>query len=177
MPGHIFLPEKMKVISRNNSIDCTKELLGLLSEEKGFNMFKSFLESEYAAENLNFWRAVEDYHKVAEVRLLPEAQSIYKSFIQEGAANELNITAPVRARLQETFAPLVPSKINRKIFDAAQKCILDLMRSDNFTRFLNTPQYQSLVTEAKWNEEVNLSDFLTEIYNMKMEDSKKKKKR
>jgi len=51
------------------------------------------------------------------------------------------------------------------------------MRSDNFTRFLNTPQYQSLVTEAKWNEEVNLSDFLTEIYNMKMEDSKKKKKR
>jgi len=147
-------------------------------------MFKEFLESEYAVENLHFWRAVEDFRVLSDDKLVSRGQQVYASFIQEGAHNELNLTAPVKVKLHEAFAPLSPQKVHRKIFDVAQKCILDLMRSDNFTRFLRTPMYQSLLSEAKWNEEVDLNDFLNEIHNMKMQtaspapsDKKKKEKK
>jgi hypothetical protein len=56
-----------------------------------------------------------------------------------------------------------------------------MLRADNFRRFLVSPAYQGLFQQAKMNEEVELEDFLNEIYQMKLqkeqEEKAKKKKR
>jgi len=114
----------------------TKQLKEFLSQEEGYEAFRTFLESEFAAENLYFWKAVEKYQEINDPDLLlSEAQSIYNKFINPYAPHEINLPDGFRKELVTLFEEKNFSQISPHTFDFAQMCVFDLISSDSFRRF------------------------------------------
>lgn len=55
---------------------------------------------------------------------------------------------------------MLPSYATHTLLSLYAVYIVDMMRRDNFHRFLQTESYKALVAEAKLNEEVSLFDIL-----------------
>jgi hypothetical protein len=102
-----------------------RNLADLLLTEKGYNVFKAFLDSEFAGENLAFWKEVEFFRELPEEQLLVSGREIFNKYIAEGSDYELNITAPLRIKLTELFQSEKPH-ITKKTFDLTQSnCIIN----------------------------------------------------
>lgn len=56
----------------------------------GQALFKAFLQREFCEENLEFWLAIEDYHKASQSKLSSKAQKIYNEFILPQSPKEVN---------------------------------------------------------------------------------------
>jgi hypothetical protein len=52
-------------------------LIGVLTEDNGFNAFREFLKGEYAVENLDFWKAVQDLKSCKNEEVLAKAIGIF----------------------------------------------------------------------------------------------------
>lgn len=91
-----------------------QSLSGLLTTQAGYDSFHDFLKLEFSIENLYFWSEVNLYRQHAERllmssdeslideaigELLDIARGIYADFIKDSAPNEVNISAPIRKRI------------------------------------------------------------------------------
>ncbi|KAM4021884.1 regulator of G-protein signaling 4 [Anomaloglossus baeobatrachus] len=116
-------------------------LENLISNECGTVAFRSFLQSEYSEENLDFWLACENYKKTkSTAKLLSKAQKIYDDFISVEASREVNLDSITR---EETIKN-IPHPIH-STFDQAQHKIFILMEKDSYRRFLKSNFYLDLV--------------------------------
>ena len=62
-----------------------------LTSSDGMVLFEEFLKSEFSEENIQFWRACEEYKKVAEKNLYREAQAIFDDFISQTAPKLVSV--------------------------------------------------------------------------------------
>ncbi|XP_026199898.1 regulator of G-protein signaling 5-like isoform X1 [Anabas testudineus] len=117
----------------------------LLSSKYGLCAFTAFLVSEFSEENIAFYFACEDYRNTKSLAKLPaKAQKIYDEFICSDAPREINIDHETRDITKANM--LVPSP---SCFDLAQHKIYMLMAKDCYPRFLRSPAYRDLVSQAK----------------------------
>ncbi|XP_040216103.1 regulator of G-protein signaling 4 [Rana temporaria] len=120
----------------------TESLETLLNSECGVVAFRSFLQSEYSEENLDFWLACENYKKTkSTAKLTSKAQKIYEDFISVEASREVNLDSITRE--DTTKSILQPTN---SCFDQAQHKIFILMEKDSYRRFLKSHFYLDLVS-------------------------------
>lgn len=61
-----------------------------LSPTDGLTAFRSFLQSEFSDENIEFWMSCEDFKKTKNpVKMATKAQKIYEDFIQSEGPKEV----------------------------------------------------------------------------------------
>ncbi|KAJ7332432.1 hypothetical protein JRQ81_014612 [Phrynocephalus forsythii] len=113
----------------------------LLQNPYGLASFRSFLQSEFSEENIEFWIACEDYKKTkVPSKMAEKAQKIYEEFIKSEAPKEVNIDHFTKS---VTVKNLVEPSVNS--FDLAQKRIFMLMEKDSLPRFVRSSIYQDLI--------------------------------
>lgn len=115
----------------------------LLRDKKYSAAFRSFLESEFSEENLDFWLACEDFKSTSD-DLKWKAEKIYEEFIRPTACREINVDHSVRETIQKSL--MNPS---RCCFDEAQKHVYLLMLRDSCPRFLHSDAYLSLKSKCR----------------------------
>ncbi|XP_073427712.1 regulator of G-protein signaling 4 [Dendrobates tinctorius] len=115
-------------------------LENLINSDCGTVAFRSFLQSEYSEENLDFWLACENYKKSKSTsKLSSKAQKIYDDFISVEASREVNLDSITR---EETIKN-IPHPTH-STFDQAQHKIFILMEKDSYRRFLKSHFYLDL---------------------------------
>ncbi|KAM4721861.1 regulator of G-protein signaling 4 [Rhinophrynus dorsalis] len=118
-----------------------ESLENLINNECGLAAFRSFLQSEYSEENIDFWLACENYKKVkSPTKLSLKAQKIYEDFISVEASSEVNLDSTTR---EETSKNLLQP--THSTFEQAQHKIFILMEKDSYRRFLKSTFYLDLV--------------------------------
>ncbi|KAJ0032718.1 hypothetical protein NQD34_002799 [Periophthalmus magnuspinnatus] len=122
---------------------CTLQpsLEQLLQDKEYQHSFRSFLQSEFSEENLDFWLACEDFRTISsEEELRRRAQQIYQEFLQTTAKREINIDHQTREQIKRNVK--TPTT---HCFDEAQKIVYGLMERDSYPRFLRSDMYRTLL--------------------------------
>ncbi|XP_029004198.1 regulator of G-protein signaling 5-like [Betta splendens] len=134
-------PEKLQKPTPDEAAQWREGLDRVLNNNYGLSAFRSFLQSEFSDENIEFWTACEDYKKTKNpVKMATKAKKIYEEFIQSEGPREVNIDHFTK---DVTLRNLVD--VSPETFDLAQKRIYALMEKDSFGRFLRSDQYQELL--------------------------------
>ncbi|XP_040263302.1 regulator of G-protein signaling 4 [Bufo bufo] len=118
-----------------------ESLENLINNECGIVAFRSFLQSEYSEENLDFWLACENYKKTkSTAKLSSKGQKIYEDFISVEAPREVNLDSATR---EETIKSILHPTYST--FEQAQHKIFILMEKDSYRRFLKSHCYLDIV--------------------------------
>ncbi|XP_072294420.1 regulator of G-protein signaling 5a [Eucyclogobius newberryi] len=134
-------PEKLHKPSPEEVAQWRESLDLVLNNSYGLSAFRSFLQSEFSDENIEFWTACEDFKKTKNpVKMATKAKKIYEDFIQSEGPREVNIDHFTR---DVTLRNLVD--LSSATFDLAQKRIYALMEKDSFGRFLRSDNYLNLL--------------------------------
>ncbi|XP_075472665.1 regulator of G-protein signaling 8 isoform X2 [Ascaphus truei] len=117
----------------------------LLSHKCGRSAFRTFLQTEFSEENLEFWVACEEYRKTRSVNKLPaKARCIFQEFIDVQAPREVNIDYPTRELTKRNLQHPTLS-----CFDLAQLRVRSLMEKDSYPRFLRSKIYNDLLSHTQ----------------------------
>ncbi|XP_031138296.1 regulator of G-protein signaling 21 isoform X1 [Sander lucioperca] len=117
----------------------------LLHNKKYLAAFRSFLQSEFSEENIDFWLACEDFRwTTSQDDLRWKAEGIYQEFIQPSACREINVDHHIRERIKKSL-----EKPSHSCFDEAQKHVYLLMERDSCPRFLQSDAYLSLKHKSR----------------------------
>lgn len=134
-------PEKLHKPTPEEAAQWRESLDLVLNNGYGLASFRSFLQSEFSDENIEFWVACEDFKKTKNpVKMAAKAKKIYEDFIQSEGPREVNIDHFTKDVTLRGLVDLSPST-----FDLAQKRIFALMEKDSFGRFLRSDFYQELI--------------------------------
>ncbi|XP_041646688.1 regulator of G-protein signaling 5-like [Cheilinus undulatus] len=134
-------PEKLQKPAPEEAAQWREGLDRVLNNNYGLTAFRSFLESEFSEENIEFWMACEDYKKTKNpIKMSTKAKKIYEDFIQYDGPREVNIDHFTKEVTLRNLVDLSPST-----FDLAQRKIFALMENDSFGRFLRSELYQELL--------------------------------
>ncbi|KAJ6228134.1 regulator of g-protein signaling loco [Anaeramoeba flamelloides] len=124
----------------------------LLYKEKYRHWFMEFLKKEFSEENLLFFIEIERFKSLPNDKLIEASNSIFSTYIQEGAEKQVNIDGGILQEVKDMMDWKVP---NRDIFKKAQNSIIVLMNTDSYSRFLKSPSYQSLLENNPGHEWTN----------------------
>eukprot|EP00106_Octopus_bimaculoides_P016879 XP_014784321.1 PREDICTED: regulator of G-protein signaling 4-like [Octopus bimaculoides] len=120
-----------------------ESFVSMINDDEGFSIFRDYLTSQYCDENLDFWKAVEDFRiEPDDTQIRARAGAIYKRFIMKGAPRCINLRSKSREKLGEQLK----GPITRSFFDEMQKEILEVMQRDPYQRFLRSEYYRNLCT-------------------------------
>ncbi|XP_068445813.1 regulator of G-protein signaling 5a [Clinocottus analis] len=134
-------PEKQQKPTPEEAAQWREGLDRVLNNSYGLAAFRSFLQSEFSDENVEFWITCEDFKKTkSPEKMATKAKKIYEDFIQSEGPKEVNIDHFTK---DVTLRNLVD--LSSATFDLAQKRIFALMEKDSFGRFLRSEQYQELL--------------------------------
>ncbi|XP_066510398.1 regulator of G-protein signaling 3-like [Hoplias malabaricus] len=117
----------------------------LLSHKYGLAAFRSFLQTEYSEENLDFWLACEDYRRIKSLsKMASRAKKIYADYISIQSCKEVNLDSYTREQTKENMG-----SISADCFDLAQGRIYGLMEKDPYPRFLRSDIYLDLTHQKR----------------------------
>ncbi|XP_026179213.1 regulator of G-protein signaling 21-like isoform X2 [Mastacembelus armatus] len=120
-------------------------LENLLRDKKYLAAFRTFLQSEFSEENIEFWLACEEFRSnTPQDKLRWKAQEIYQEFIQPAASREINVDHHIREKIKKSL-----ENPSLSCFDEAQKQVYLLMERDSCPRFLNSDAYLSLKHKSR----------------------------
>ena len=127
---------------RSESKSASSDVVDLLHDPEGFELFKAFLLSEFSAESCLFYKAVQNYHLEGNVR---EASEIYDLYVDDNAELCINISHKTRKTIRQRIES---DSIDETLFDQAQNEVLRLMTYDSYCRFRNTESWRKY-TESR----------------------------
>lgn len=123
----------------------SQALSKMLKDKKFLAAFRSFLQSEFSEENIEFWLACEDFRSTTSADDLSwKAEKIYQEFIQPAAGREINVDHQVREKIKQSLKEPTTS-----CFDEAQTQVYLLMERDSCPRFLSSNAYLSLKRKSR----------------------------
>ncbi|XP_039269145.2 uncharacterized protein LOC120344126 [Styela clava] len=108
--------------------------------------FRTFLESEFSEENLDFWLECEAYKYQKLSRQTKTATKIFAKYLATDALREVNVDVQIRKNIEAKL-----DSPDSSIFHEAQSHIYDLMNKDSYRRFQESDVYQKmkLATESR----------------------------
>ncbi|KAJ3449679.1 regulator of g protein signaling [Anaeramoeba flamelloides] len=117
------------------------------------SQFFQYSASEYNEENILFWASVNQFKELIEKNetdsALEKAKQIINLFIVENSDKEINISSKVREKIMKQNLDLNSTNLIHNIFDKAQSQVYDMMSSDLYFSFFQTPFYQEILQEIK----------------------------
>lgn len=111
----------------------------LLQDPLGVEYFTEFLNKEYSAENIYFWKSCEKYHRIPAddtEQLMQESRRIYNEFLSSTSL------CPVNVDQQAVITEDMLDKPTPDLFKVQQLQIFKLMKFDSYARFVKSPLYQ-----------------------------------
>jgi len=130
-------------ILRPTKVHSGMKLIQVLRIQAGYNAFSAHCAAEMSSENLDFWKAVEQYQTMSQVKHREiRARNIMETFIWEDSPLQININAKHRHEIEAFFKE---NKLNNDLFDKAQKEVYDLMRKDSYARFKDSDTFKSFI--------------------------------
>eukprot|EP00475_Leptophrys_vorax_P044988 TRINITY_DN9211_c0_g1_i3.p1 TRINITY_DN9211_c0_g1~~TRINITY_DN9211_c0_g1_i3.p1 ORF type:complete len:407 (+),score=103.47 TRINITY_DN9211_c0_g1_i3:332-1552(+) len=172
-----FTKEKSSQAGRSSTGRNARGILSrLLQHEDGFKMFYTFLEKEFALENILFWKTAEEFHvrfddnlskalnQEGTVKLsqnvLAEASLIMQRYINDDAVLCVNLSSECRQEVYAKFAILsdleahptraqLTKQLNELLeaFQRAQREVLKLLSLDSFMRFRETSSFKEFAVK------------------------------
>ncbi|XP_072520527.1 regulator of G-protein signaling 3 isoform X2 [Salminus brasiliensis] len=125
----------------------------LLSHKYGLAAFRSFLQTEFSEENLDFWLACEDYRKIKSLsKMTSRAKKIYAQYISIQSCKEVNLDSYTREQTKENMG-----NVSADSFDLAQSRIYGLMEKDPYPRFLRSDLYLDITHQKRSGSATELS--------------------
>eukprot|EP00051_Salpingoeca_urceolata_P021730 m.343423 g.343423 ORF g.343423 m.343423 type:complete len:594 (+) comp19851_c1_seq6:377-2158(+) len=112
----------------------------LLASPEGSQAFEDFLGTILCRENMQFWNDAAALHTCSEEEVRPTCQQLYEKYFAENCPARLNVNAPSREQVDKAFAS--DGTPGRHSFVKAQKEVYGLMKSDSYTKFLDSEIYQ-----------------------------------
>ncbi|KAG9351158.1 hypothetical protein JZ751_025048 [Albula glossodonta] len=101
---------------------------------------RTFLQSEFSEENIEFWLACRDYSRsTCPAERSCKATEIYHTFLHPEAEKEVNIDYHTREKIKQ--AMLDPDD---SCFDEAERHVFRLMEKDSCPRFWKSDMYLNL---------------------------------
>jgi hypothetical protein len=126
----------------------------LLSNPAALARFEAFAAHELAAENVKFYKAVEQYKNIEDLNKLKEAAlTIYRQFISEDAATQINIDGEDNQKIQEVVLKSDDYWKLLNAFNQAQTHIFQNMEKDTFQRFCRSPYIKGVNLDAITNDQ------------------------
>jgi len=119
-----------------------KKFDNLISDSRGLEKFRSFLQTEFSDENLAFWLACQEYKQLKPSKMKDQANQIFTDFVAIHACREINLDAQTRILIRDNM-----TNPNKHTFEEAEHKIQGLMERDSYPRFLQSDVYQKLLKE------------------------------
>ncbi|XP_041983234.1 regulator of G-protein signaling loco [Aricia agestis] len=106
----------------------------LLADPAGDAAFTHFLDKEFAAENIRFWRSCEQYRQADGAARRELAAKIWERHLADRAPEPVNVDAAARRAAEPADHVEPPADL----FIQAQKQIFNVMKFDSYPRFLRS---------------------------------------
>lgn len=135
-------PELNVRLTKDDIILWSKKFDNLISDSRGLEKFRSFLQTEFSDENLAFWLACQEYKQLKPSKMRDQANQIFTDFVAIHAYREINLDAQTRLSIRDNM-----SNPNKHTFEEAEHKIQGLMERDSYPRFLQSDVYQKLLKE------------------------------
>lgn len=116
----------------------------LLKDPSGRDHFLSFLEKEYATENLLFVEAVWQLKKLSSSEVAAECSIIWSEFMGPQAEHPVNVDSKSYKITEENMR-----NPDRWTFDIACAHLYYLMTSDSYSRYIRSSHYKEFLDTAK----------------------------
>lgn len=130
--------KKHKGKSNNKHIDMNVD--SVLQDSALYEVFYEWSIANLCSENLQFYADVEQFKKLTdEGALKQEAERVFEKYIKDGAYNQINLDYETRQNITQA---LYEEHFTKKMFDAAQFMILDLIKYDLLVKFLDSNSYR-----------------------------------
>ena len=127
----------------------------VLNHDSARESFLSFCSQEFASENVEFWKAVEDFErlgkrrerksviralhvKVSDVKVKKKklmekrATEIIERWVMDDAEEEVSMAGDVKDELLTKYAK---GQFSYDMFDRAKELVFNIMEGDNFSRY------------------------------------------
>jgi len=129
-------------------LDYRVRLLVFLKDPRLAQILGEYLEKMYCKENLMFWRDVEEYKNITSPDKLREyANLILKNYLESGAPHSVSVDYIVSENIKKELNEKIIPDLN--LFCEAQECILQLLLTDIFPKFLKSELYlQSVLSKS-----------------------------
>mmetsp|Transcript_2948 Transcript_2948/g.7811 ORF Transcript_2948/g.7811 Transcript_2948/m.7811 type:complete len:373 (+) Transcript_2948:64-1182(+) len=113
----------------------------VLKTEAGRKRMEEQLAKEYSEENIEFWKAVQEFQHAPDGERAAAAADLAKRYVRSGAERQVNLPDNVaRAALKAVDAADKSGQPpSADVFDRAQSEIFRLMERDTFSRFKSDP--------------------------------------
>ena len=119
------------------------ELRNLLDHPNARAAFRSYLNTELATENIDFWAANDDFCKVcgslSSEERKAKANDIFDKYISQKAELQVNIPGKMRTAISDVVKG--DGEVDESVFVEAEREIYKLMVRDNYARFKRTKEF------------------------------------
>ncbi|KRY87732.1 Regulator of G-protein signaling 1 [Trichinella pseudospiralis] len=117
-------------LSRETVENWGKDFEAMMSHEEGQRLFREYLVTERADENVKFWSMAKQYAQIEDFKQRKAlATEIYRTFISPDAKTEISIDGSIRAEISHSY-----EQAEKNLFEKAEKFIFELMKRDCFPR-------------------------------------------
>jgi len=118
-----------------------KEFAELLADPLGFECFSQFLKEHFAQENLAFLLDIQDLQTSPDDEVVVKGERIYRRYIK---SSKLNLAYSIKESIVTFFnqprSKRTPEAV-RHVFDNSQEAVIELLRLDNYRRFMKSGYY------------------------------------
>jgi hypothetical protein len=119
-------------------------LQALINHDEGRKCFTKYLESEFSAENINFWIAARDYAGIQdEVQRKTIGTQIFNRYLAANAPEQVNINSHNRSEVE---AGIAKAEFTSDLFVGSAADVFSLMASDSFKRFKQGDLFQQFLS-------------------------------
>ncbi|CAG0893404.1 unnamed protein product [Cyprideis torosa] len=116
-------------------IRWAENLLNLLSDSDGVELFQQYLTSEGLVEQIDFWFACEGLKKLTDTSKIQKlVKVIYKTYLK-------NRLVPISEATHNELSQRIGDKCDVHVFDTAQKETEEIMARSTYINFLKSPLY------------------------------------
>jgi len=156
----LFAEIQLRVLGKDTPLEA------VLRHPKAVGVLETFLEKEWAHENVEFWEAVTRLENLGERKikkavlralkvdidavvqkkkkmLEDSANEIFEKYVKPGAPNEINISGTVRKEIEDEIDS---ADYSYDMFAKAKLEIQKMVEADNFNRFRISPEFGELLS-------------------------------
>ena len=149
---YVVSPEDAKSTDTSSTIFALSQgvnvFQAVLSNPVLLEEFTQFTATEWSAENILFYKAVEDFkvlYRQTPNLAFERARFIYNRFIKAESRVQVNLDDPMRRSIGQLIQREI---LSEHMFDAAQKSVLELMERDSFHKWQRTNGFRLALEKA-----------------------------
>lgn len=148
--GNLLLITIIKTIKDSRKAIDPSDLMEVLGDKKGKDLFSSFSKKEWSQENVLLYNEILKYKELTTKQKTKRALDIYSTYISSSALIEVNLPSEVTTELNGRISTYKEDEEDlwSKLFDTVELEVIKNMK-DTFLRFTNSTDYKEWVKSLR----------------------------